>query len=48
MHDDALRASEAESLKPQAGEMHDLSIGAFRFIAAFLVGLAILLLAGIL
>jgi len=42
MRDDALRASETESLKPHDGEMRDLSLGAFRFIAAFLVGIAIL------
>ncbi|MBS0540044.1 MAG: hypothetical protein JSR47_14860 [Proteobacteria bacterium] len=48
MRDDALRATEAESLKPQAGEMHDLSLGAFRFLAAFLMGLAVLMIAGIL
>lgn len=48
MRDDALRATEAESLKPHVGEMHDLSLGAFRFLAAFLMGLAVLMIAGIL
>jgi hypothetical protein len=42
MRDDALQASETENLKPHDGEMRDLSLGAFRFIAAFLVCVAML------
>lgn len=48
MRDDALQGSEPENLKPRASEMRDLSPGAFRFIAALLVGIAVLTIAGIL
>ncbi len=46
-HAAALHADEVESLKRHGGEMRDLSIGAFRFIAALLLGLAVLTIAGI-
>ena len=35
-------------LEPHDGEMRDLSLGAFRFIAALALGLAVLTIAGVL